>query len=150
MVSKNNRLRGEMVMSEQRKLRFGTIIHGVGGNISGWRHPEVPSDASVNLEYYKAQAQKSEEGKFDFVFIADGLHINRQSIPHFLNRFEPITILSALASVTSRIGLAGTLSTSYSEPFNVARQFSSLRPHQWRTCRLECGDLTTRKNGIKL
>ncbi|MBV7504471.1 LLM class flavin-dependent oxidoreductase [Bacillus sp. sid0103] len=113
-------------MSEQRKLRFGTIIHGVGGNISGWRHPEVPTDASVNFEFYKAQAQKSEEGKFDFVFIADGLHINKHSIPHFLNRFEPITILSALAAVTSRIGLAGTLSTSYSEPFNVARQFSSL------------------------
>jgi N-acetyl-S-(2-succino)cysteine monooxygenase len=115
-----------MEMSEQRKLRFGTIIHGVGGNISGWRHPEVPSDASVNFEYYKAQAQKSEEGKFDFIFIADGLHINKHSIPHFLNRFEPITILSALAAVTSRIGLAGTLSTSYSEPFNVARQFSSI------------------------
>lgn len=115
-----------MEMSEQRKLRFGTIIHGVGGNISGWRHPEVPTDASVNFEFYKAQAQKSEEGKFDFVFIADGLHINKHSIPHFLNRFEPITILSALAAVTSRIGLAGTLSTSYSEPFNVARQFSSL------------------------
>ncbi|MFJ7974183.1 LLM class flavin-dependent oxidoreductase [Peribacillus sp. NPDC096379] len=113
-------------MSEQRKLRFGTIIHGVGGNISGWRHPEVQGDASVNFEFYKYQAQKSEEAKFDFVFIADGLHINEQSIPHFLNRFEPISILSALASVTSRIGLAGTLSTSYSEPFNVARQFSSL------------------------
>lgn len=91
-----------------------------------WRHPEVPADASVNFEFYKTQAQKAEEGKFDLVFIADGLFINEKSIPHFLNRFEPITILSALAGVTKHIGLVGTLSTSYSEPFTVARQFSSI------------------------
>jgi FMN-dependent oxidoreductase (nitrilotriacetate monooxygenase family) len=78
------------------------------------------------LNFYTNQAQKAEEGKFDLVFIADGLHINEKSIPHFLNRFEPLTILSALAAVTSNIGLVGTLSTSYSEPFNVARQFASL------------------------
>lgn len=113
-------------MSNQRKLKLGAIIHGVGGNIAGWRHPDIQADASVSLNFYKEQAQKAEKGKFDLVFIADGLHINEKSIPHFLNRFEPITILSALAAVTSRIGLVGTLSTSYSEPFNVARQFASL------------------------
>ena len=111
---------------EKRKLKLGTIIHGVGGNIAAWRHPEVLVDASVNLDFYKEQAQKSENAKFDFVFIADGLHINEKSLPHFLNRFEPLTILSALASVTSRIGLAGTVSTSYSEPYNIARQLASL------------------------
>ncbi|MDP4104300.1 MAG: LLM class flavin-dependent oxidoreductase [Bacillota bacterium] len=113
-------------MSIKRQLKLGTIIHGVGGNIAAWRHPEVLPDASVNFDFYKEQAQKSEKAKFDFVFIADGLHINEKSLPHFLNRFEPITILSALAAVTSQIGLAGTVSTSYSEPFTVARQFSSL------------------------
>ncbi|WHZ05146.1 LLM class flavin-dependent oxidoreductase [Neobacillus sp. YX16] len=113
-------------MSTQKKLKFGAIIHGVGGNIAGWRHPDIHADASVSLEFYTNQAQKAEEGKFDLVFIADGLHINEKSIPHFLNRFEPLTILSALAAVTSKIGLVGTLSTSYSEPFNVARQFASL------------------------
>jgi len=69
---------------------------------------------------------KAEEGKFDFVFIADGLYITEKSIPHFLNRFEPLTILSALAAVSSKIGLVGTVSTSYSEPFTIARQFASL------------------------
>ncbi len=113
-------------MGNKKQLKFGAIIHGVGGNISGWRHPEVPSDASVNLEFYKRQAQTAERGKFDLVFIADGLYINEKSIPHFLNRFEPLTILSALAAVTSKIGLVGTLSSSYSEPFTVARQFASL------------------------
>ncbi|MEH7012801.1 LLM class flavin-dependent oxidoreductase [Neobacillus niacini] len=113
-------------MSIRKKLKFGAIIHGVGGNIAGWRHPDIQADASVSLDFYTKQAQKAEEGKFDLVFIADGLHINEKSIPHFLNRFEPLTILSALAAVTSKIGLVGTLSTSYSEPFNVARQFASL------------------------
>ncbi|MFD0692974.1 LLM class flavin-dependent oxidoreductase [Paenibacillus sp. GCM10027628] len=113
-------------MTKPRKLKLGAIIHGVGGNMSAWRHPDAIVDASVNFPYYKQQAQKAEEGKFDLLFIADGLFINEKSIPHFLNRFEPITILSALAAVTSKIGLVGTLSTSYSEPFTVARQFASL------------------------
>ncbi|MBJ6360554.1 LLM class flavin-dependent oxidoreductase [Paenibacillus sp. GCM10012307] len=113
-------------MSQRKQLKLGVIIHGVGGLISGWRHPDVPADASISLEFYKNHAQLAEAGKFDLAFIADGLHINEKSIPHFLNRFEPLTILSALAAVTSRIGLVGTLSTSYSEPFTVARQFASL------------------------
>ncbi|MFC5703023.1 LLM class flavin-dependent oxidoreductase [Cohnella faecalis] len=110
----------------KKQIKFGALIHGVGGNVSAWRHPEVPADASVNFKFYTEQAQTAEAGKFDLVFIADGLYINEKSIPHFLNRFEPLTILSALAAVTSKIGLVGTLSSSYSEPFTVARQFGSL------------------------
>ncbi|WP_019007568.1 LLM class flavin-dependent oxidoreductase [Cohnella laeviribosi] len=110
----------------RKQLKLGAMIHGVGGHVSAWRHPEVPTDASVSFPFYRKQALKAEEGKFDLVFIADGLYINEKSIPHFLNRFEPLTILSALAAVTSRIGLVGTLSTSYSLPFTVARQFGSL------------------------
>lgn len=113
-------------MANRKQIKFGALIHGVGGNVSAWRHPEVPADASVNFQFYKQQAQTAEAGKFDLVFIADGLYINEKSIPHFLNRFEPLTILSALAAVTSKIGLVGTLSSSYSEPFTVARQFGSL------------------------
>ncbi|MBB6731660.1 LLM class flavin-dependent oxidoreductase [Cohnella zeiphila] len=113
-------------MATRKKLKFGAIIHGVGGNISAWRHPDIPSDASVSFPFYVRAAQKAEEGLFDLAFIADGLYINEKSIPHFLNRFEPITILSALAAATTKIGLVGTLSTSYSEPFTVARQFGSL------------------------
>jgi FMN-dependent oxidoreductase (nitrilotriacetate monooxygenase family) len=117
---------GGISMAGKRQIKFGAIIHGVGGNISGWRHPKVLTNSSVNLNFYTQQAQKAEEGKFDLVFIADGLFINEKSIPHFLNRFEPITILSALAALTSKIGLVGTVSTSYSEPFTIARQFASL------------------------
>lgn len=113
-------------MSEQRQLRIGTILHGASGNMSAWRHPAALADASINFEFVKQTALKAEEGKLDFIFVADGLYINEKSIPHFLNRFEPLTVLSTLAAVTSRLGLVGTLSTSYSEPFTTARQFASL------------------------
>ncbi|MFB9329380.1 LLM class flavin-dependent oxidoreductase [Paenibacillus aurantiacus] len=113
-------------MSKRRQLKLGAMLHGVGSSTSLWRHPDVQSDASVNFEVYKRWVEQAEAGKFDLAFIADGLYINEKSIPHFLNRFEPITILSALASVSTHIGLVGTLSTSYSEPFTVARQFGSL------------------------
>lgn len=113
-------------MGNRKQLKLGALIHGVGGNAAAWRHPEVPADASVSLSFYKEQALTAEAGKFDLVFIADGLYINEKSIPHFLNRFEPITILSALAAVTSKIGLVGTVSSSYSEPFTIARQLGSI------------------------
>ncbi|EGL16319.1 MULTISPECIES: LLM class flavin-dependent oxidoreductase [unclassified Paenibacillus] len=113
-------------MSKKRQLKLGALLHGVGGNPAMWRHPDAQPDASVNIELYKKWVRKAEAGKFDLIFIADGLYINEKSIPHFLNRFEPITILSALAAVSTHIGLVGTLSTSYSEPFTVARQFASL------------------------
>lgn len=113
-------------MTTKRQIRLGGVLHGVGSSMSAWRHPDIPSDASISLPFYLEQARLAEQGKFDFIFIADGLTINERSIPHFLNRFEPLTLLSALGAVTSRIGLVGTLSTSYSEPFTVARQFASL------------------------
>jgi FMN-dependent oxidoreductase (nitrilotriacetate monooxygenase family) len=110
----------------QRNLTFGLILHGAGGHMNSWKHPAGPADASVNIDFVTGIAQKAEANGVAFVFVADGLYINEKSIPHFLNRFEPISILSALATATSKIGLAGTLSTSYSHPFTVARQFASL------------------------
>jgi len=94
--------------------------------MSAWRHPAAVADASINFDFVQETARIAEQGKLDFLFVADGLYINEKSIPHFLNRFEPLTVLSALASVTRHLGLVGTLSTSYSEPFTVARQFASL------------------------
>lgn len=113
-------------MTEKKQIKFGAMIHGIGGTTDGWRHESVLADASVNLSFYQERAKLAEKGIFSFLFIADGLHINEKSLPHFLNRFEPITLLTALAGVTEKIGLVGTLSSTYSEPFNVARQFLSL------------------------
>ncbi|NQX61648.1 LLM class flavin-dependent oxidoreductase [Paenibacillus qinlingensis] len=113
-------------MAKGKKIKLGAMIHGVGGGWEDWKHPEAITDASTNFQFYKHQAQTAEAGKFDFAFIADSVHITEKSSPHYLNRFEPLTILSALAAVTKRIGLVATVTVSYSEPFTVARQFASL------------------------
>lgn len=113
-------------MSKHDNLKFGIMLQGAGGHMNSWKHPSSPPDASVNLQFFIDTARKAEAAGIAFAFVADGLYINEKSIPHFLNRFEPISILSALATATSKIGLAGTVSTSYSDPFTIARQFASL------------------------
>ncbi len=115
-----------MSATAAKPVSFGIMLHGPGGHMNSWRHPSGPADASVNLGFYIETARKAEAAGIAFAFVADGLYINEKSIPHFLNRFEPLTILSALATATTKIGLAGTVSTSYSDPFTVARQFASL------------------------
>lgn len=107
-------------------ITFGLMLNGPGTHMNAWRHPSGPADGSVNLPFLIDQVRTAEAAGIAFAFVADGLYITEKSVPHFLNRFEPITLLSALATVTSKIGLAGTLSTSYSDPFTVARQFASL------------------------
>ncbi|MEI9891699.1 MAG: LLM class flavin-dependent oxidoreductase [Caulobacteraceae bacterium] len=113
-------------MARSDQIRLGFILHGVGPGWGDWRHPDAQTDASVSWPFYRHQAQVAEAGKFDFLFVADSVYITAKSSPHYLNRFEPLTILSALAGATDHIGLVGTLTVTYSEPFNVARQFSSL------------------------
>lgn len=109
-----------------RRIKLGLMLQGAGGFMNAWRHHRVPVDASVNVSWYRQLARQAEEAGLDFLFVADGLHINEKSLPHFLNRFEPLALLSSLTAVTQRIGLAGTISTSYSDPFTVARQLASL------------------------
>ena len=113
-------------MANQRKLHIGTFLAGTGSNMASWRHPNAVPDAAINLEYYKGLTRKAEAAKLDFAFFGDGLYISEKSHPNFLNRFEPLTLLAALAMETSHIGLVATLSTTYSDPFTVARQFSSI------------------------
>ena len=113
-------------MTNQRKMHLGTFLAGTGGNMASWRHPNAVVDAAINLDYYVNLTRKAEAAKLDFVFFGDGLYISEKSHPNFLNRFEPLTLLAALAMETTHIGLAATLSTTYSEPFTVARQFSSI------------------------
>jgi N-acetyl-S-(2-succino)cysteine monooxygenase len=113
-------------MTNPRKLRLGTFLGGTGGNMASWRHPHAVADATINLDYFKTLTRKSEAAKLDFAFFGDGLYISEKSHPNFLNRFEPLTLLAALAMVTTHIGLAATLSTTYSDPYTVARQFASI------------------------
>ena len=113
-------------MTNHRMMRLGAFLAGTGSNMASWRHPDAVPDAAINLDYYKQLTRRAEAAKLDFVFFGDGLYISEKSHPNFLNRFEPLTLLAALAMDTTKIGLAATLSTSYSEPFTVARQFASI------------------------
>jgi FMN-dependent oxidoreductase (nitrilotriacetate monooxygenase family) len=113
-------------MTGQKKMRLGAFLSGTGSHMASWRHPCAVADGAVNLGYYQDLTRKAEDAKLDFVFFGDGLYISEKSHPNFLNRFEPLTLLAALAVGTSRIGLAATLSTTYSEPYTVARQFASI------------------------
>ena len=115
-----------MTQQPVRKLHLGAILSGVGTDQTSWRDPELPGDASIDIDWYIEQARLAEAAKFDLVFIVDSPFITPDTAPHFLNRLEPLTLLSAIAVATKKIGLVGTLTTSYWEPYNVARQFGSL------------------------
>ncbi|GBR09422.1 NtaA/DmoA family FMN-dependent monooxygenase [Acetobacter oeni] len=112
----------------KKQLRLGLVPSGVGGPgaYNRWLDPEIPADASVNIDWYVDVARQAEDAKFDWIFIVDSQFITPQSPPHYLSRLEPLTLLSALAVVTRHIGLAGTLSTSYNDPFSIARRLASL------------------------
>ena len=111
-----------------RQLKFGVALIGVGGpgQQNTWLDPEIPGDASVNIDWYIERARQVEDAKLDFVFIVDSQFITADSPPHYLNRLEPLTLLSALAVSTTNVGLVGTITTSYNAPFNVARRLASL------------------------
>ena len=109
-----------------KKVKFVVMLNGPGGHMNAWRSEDVPEDASINFDFLKSVSKKAEDAAFSFLFVADGLYINDKSILHFLSRFEPLTLLAALAPITSKIGLVGTVSTSYSEPYTIARQLMSI------------------------
>lgn len=108
-----------------RQMHLGVYAVGTGNHIAGWRHPGATSSGE-DLGAFKMIAAAAERGKLDFVFVGDTLAFQYEGHPGQILRLEPTTLLAALASVTSHIGLIGTASTSYAEPFNIARQFASL------------------------
>ena len=112
----------------KRQLKLGVVPTGVGGpgDSNRWLDPDIPVDASVDIGWYVEIARQAEAAKFDLIFIVDSQFITPDSPPHYLNRLEPLTLLSALAVTTQRIGLVGTLTTSYNDPFNLARRLASL------------------------
>ncbi|ATP50142.1 LLM class flavin-dependent oxidoreductase [Pseudomonas putida] len=111
-----------------RKIKLGALTMGCGGpgRHNLWLDPELPADASVNIDWYIDIARQAEVALFDLIFIVDSQYITPGSPSHYLNRLEPLTLLSALAVTTRHIGLVGTLTTSYNEPYNVARRLASL------------------------
>jgi FMN-dependent oxidoreductase (nitrilotriacetate monooxygenase family) len=108
------------------QLHLNLFIHGRGHHEAAWRHPAASPLALTDIRYYTDLARKAEAGLFDSVFLADTLAVGEDVARAPRTWLEPITVLAALAGVTSRIGLIATCSTTYTEPFNLARQFASL------------------------
>ncbi|WP_350300333.1 LLM class flavin-dependent oxidoreductase [Peribacillus frigoritolerans] len=111
---------------KKKTVKLGVFFAGTGHHVASWRHPNANPKANMNIDYFKGLAQTAEKGLFDLLFLADSLSVAKDSHPNILTRFEPLTLLSYLASATSNIGLVSTASTTYEEPFNVARKFASL------------------------
>jgi FMN-dependent oxidoreductase (nitrilotriacetate monooxygenase family) len=107
-------------------LHLNLFIYPGGHHEAAWRHPDAAPERVLDIGYYQDLARAAEAAKFDAVFFADGpaLADNIRYASRF--RLEPFTWMSAIAAVTERIGLIGTASTTYSEPYNLARLFASL------------------------
>jgi FMN-dependent oxidoreductase (nitrilotriacetate monooxygenase family) len=116
------------------KMHLGLSIRGHGYHPAAWRHPDVPADGTLQVEHYVRSAQLAERGKLDMIFFADGAGIRQGDNPRgALSRtgrdmleLEPMTLLPALAMVTRHVGLVTTASTTYNEPYNLARKFATL------------------------
>jgi FMN-dependent oxidoreductase (nitrilotriacetate monooxygenase family) len=118
-------------MAQSRQLHLGAFMRPVSIHTGAWRYPGAIQDANFNLPALKRFAQKLEQGKFDAFFMADHLGVLNMPVDalkrsHTVTSFEPFTLLSLLAGATERIGLVATASTTFDEPFHVARRFASL------------------------
>ncbi|HKK30977.1 MAG TPA: LLM class flavin-dependent oxidoreductase [Alphaproteobacteria bacterium] len=109
-----------------RQLHLNLFIHSRGHHEASWRHPDASPLPLTDIRYYSELAQTAEKGLFDSIFLADSLSLGEDAGRAARSWLEPITTLGALAMTTSRIGLIATASTTYTEPFNLARQFASL------------------------
>ena len=109
-----------------RQLHLNLFIHGRGHHEAAWRHPAASPLALTEVRYYQDLAQRAEAARFDSIFLADSLAVGEDVAQAPRTWLEPITTLAAIAPVTSRIGLIATASTTYTEPYNLARQFASI------------------------
>ncbi|MCO8167560.1 LLM class flavin-dependent oxidoreductase [Pseudomonas sp. 21LCFQ02] len=112
-----------------RQLKLGAFLMATGHHVAAWRHPDVPANAGLDIKHYRHLAQVAEAARFDALFVADSVAAATGDIASRMARsdhFEPLTLLSALSAVTEHIGLIATATTTYNEPYHVARKFASL------------------------
>ena len=114
-----------------RKIKLGMFLRPAGHHIAAWRHPDAQADAGFNFAHFRELAQTAERGLFDMLFLADTSavpieNLARASQTTYVAWVEPFTAMVALAGVTKNVGLICTASTTFEEPFNVARKFASL------------------------
>jgi FMN-dependent oxidoreductase (nitrilotriacetate monooxygenase family) len=114
-----------------RQLHLGAFMRPVAIHTGAWRYPGAWPDANFNFAHLRHLARRLEEAKFDAFFMADHLAVLNMPVDalkrsHTVTSFEPFTLLSALAGATERIGLVATASTTFDEPYHIARRFASL------------------------
>lgn len=113
-----------------RQIKLGAFLPGGGQHIAAWRHPDQPVDGATDFDFHRQLALTAERGLFDAYFLADGLAVSFSGGVEGGNAkvsgFEPVTLFSALAPLTTHLGFIATASTTYEEPYNLARKFASL------------------------
>src|SRR5690349_19722909 len=118
-------------MDKSRQIKLGMFLRPAGHHIAAWRHPDAQADGGVNFSHYVQIAQTAERGLFDMLFSADSATAVTAR-PESLHRMsyvawiDPYSLLAALAPVTKHIGLVCTATTTYDEPYHIARRFASL------------------------
>ncbi len=118
-------------MAQKRQLRLGAFMRPTTIHTAGWRYPGAYPDANFNLAHLQRFAQTLERGRFDAFFMADHLAVLNMPIEalkrsHTVTSFDPITLLPALAMSTTHLGLIATASTTFEQPYLIARRFASL------------------------
>ncbi|MER5460091.1 LLM class flavin-dependent oxidoreductase [Streptomyces sp. NPDC002668] len=109
-----------------RQFHLNAFLMNAGHHDAAWRHPRTRPDRITELSYFQELARTAERGRLDSLFLADGVALWGNARFNAVGGFEPLTLLSALAVATEHIGLIATVSTTFNEPFHVARKFASL------------------------
>jgi FMN-dependent oxidoreductase (nitrilotriacetate monooxygenase family) len=123
---------GAAAMTAHRMMKLGAFVHETGQHVAAWRHPDAYANSGTSFAEAADVARTAERGKFDLLFLADSAAVSVFGSPDSRGRmgklvkFEPMTLLSALAAVTTHLGLVATSTTTYAEPYTLARQFASL------------------------
>ncbi|CAN7188798.1 LLM class flavin-dependent oxidoreductase [Aminobacter sp. LjRoot7] len=115
--------------TKPRQIKLGAFLPGGGQHIAAWRHPGSPADGATNFAFHTELAQTAERGLFDAYFLADNLSVGlggREGGNAKIAGFEPVTLFAALAPLTTHLGFIATASTTYEEPYTLARKFASL------------------------
>lgn len=119
-------------MTTGSQMILGAFFNPTGHHVASWRHAQGCADAGINFAHYADIARTAERGKFHLIFLADNVGVRDAKMEalsrsaQYIANFEPLTLLAALSAVTTRIGLVATASTSYNEPYHVARKFASI------------------------
>ncbi len=117
--------------NNKRQIKLGAFLMETGHHIAAWRHPDAHATGGLDFAHYAEVAKIAERAKFDTIFFADSVSVRDTNLASLsrtarADHFEPLTLLSALSVVTKNIGLIATVSTTFNEPYNLARKFASL------------------------